>query len=77
MHQVAMHVLFEHFGVNQVLTAKFVDLLFAYEFVLIVNYFLFLFLELLGDVLDVRHPFRGRPQLRNEVTPDPSVLLGS
>ncbi len=65
-----MHVLFQHFGVDKVLAAKFVNLLFAYELVLIIHDFFLLFFELLSDVFDKRHPFWSRAELRNEETAD-------
>ena len=70
MHQIPVHVLFQHFGVDQVLTAQFVHLLFAYELVLIVHDFFLFFFELLSDVFDKRHPFWSRAELRDEETAD-------
>ena len=53
-----MHVFFQHFGIDESFTAKFIDLLFAHEFVLVKDHFFLLLLEFLGNVFDVGHPFR-------------------
>lgn len=63
-----MHIFFKHFCVNKILTTKFVNFLFADEFILIINYFLLLFLELLGDVLNIWYPFWSWTKLRYKET---------
>lgn len=63
-----MHVLFKHLGVDEIFTAKFIYLMFAYKLILVVNNFLFFFLEFLGDIFDVRNPFRGGTELGDEET---------
>lgn len=68
MHQIAVHVFFEHFGINEILTAQLVNFLLAYEFVLIINHFSMLFFQFLCNVVNVRHPFRSRTKLRNKET---------
>lgn len=74
MHQIPMHVLFEHFCVNQVFTAQLVNLLLADKLILIINDFFLLFFELFGDIFNVRNPFRGGSELGNEETANFGVL---
>ena len=66
MHQIPVHVLFEHFSIDEIFASQFVDFLFADELVLIVNYFLLLFFEFFSDIFDVRNPFGSGAKLRNE-----------
>ncbi len=70
VHQIPVHVLFEHFGVDQVVATQFINLLFADELVLVVNDLFLLFLELFCDIFDKGHPFGSRAELRNEKTAD-------
>jgi len=58
MHKIAMHMLFEHFGINQVLTTKLVNFLLTNEFELIINHFCMLLLKFFSNIVYVRHPFR-------------------
>ncbi len=74
MHQIPMHVLFEHFCVNQIFTAQLVNLLLADKLILIINDFFLLFFELFGDIFNVRNPFRGGSELGNEETANFGVL---
>jgi hypothetical protein len=43
MHKIAMHILFKHFSIDEILATKLIDLLTTNEFVLIVNNFAVLF----------------------------------
>ena len=60
VHQITMHILLQHFCVNQVLTSKFINFLLTYKLILIVDDFLLLLLKLLCYILNVRNPLRGR-----------------
>lgn len=68
MHQVPMHIFLEHFCVDKVFTAKLIHLLFTNEFILVVNYFFFLLLQLFSDVFNVGYPFWGWTKLRHKET---------
>lgn len=70
VHEIPVHVLLQHFGIDQVFTAELADLLFAHKFVLIVYHFAVLFFELFGDVVNVGHPLGAGPELRNKVAAD-------
>lgn len=69
-----MHVLFEHFCIDQVFTAQLVNLLLADKLILVINDFFLLLFELFCDILDVRNPFRGGSELGNEETANFGVL---
>lgn len=74
VHQVPVHVLLQHSRIDQVLAAQLIDLLLANEFVLVVDHFGVVLLQLLSDVLDVGHPFGTGAQLRDEIASDPRVV---
>jgi hypothetical protein len=65
---------FEHFGIDEILTAQLVNFLLAYEFVLVVNHFGMLFFKFLRNVVNIGHPFRSRAKLRNKETPDFRII---
>lgn len=74
MHQISMHILFEHFGVHQILATKLVNLLFADKLILIIDYFTVLLLKLLRYVLDIWHPFWAWTKLWNEIATNFGLL---
>lgn len=62
-----MHVLLQHLSVYQVLTTKLIDFLLTDEFVFVVDHFSVLLLQFFSDTVNIRHPFRTRTQLRDEI----------
>jgi hypothetical protein len=74
MHQISMHVFFEHFGVNEILAAELVNFLLANEFVLIINHFSMFFFKFLGNVINIGYPFRAGTKLRNKETSDFRII---
>jgi hypothetical protein len=56
VHQVAMHVLSKHSSIDEVLATKLLDFLLAYKFVLIVDHFSVVLLELLSDAVHIWNP---------------------
>ena len=77
MHQIPMHVLFQHLRSNQVRTTQLEYLLLRNKLILIINHFPLIFLQLFRDILDERHPLRRRTQLRDKITPNLRILQPS
>lgn len=77
VHQVAVHVLLQHLGVDQVLTAQLSHFLLAHELVFVVYHLAVLFLQFFGDVVDVRNPLWSWPELRDEIAANLGVLKSS
>jgi hypothetical protein len=76
VHEVAVHVLFEHLCVYEVFAAEFKHFLLTHEFILVIDHFAVLLLQFFGDVVHVGHPFRAWTQLRDEVASDLGLLEG-
>jgi hypothetical protein len=74
MHQVSVHVLFQHLRIDEVLAGQISDLLLADELVLIIYHFAVLFFQLFGDVVYVRNPLWTWAELRYEITADLRLL---
>jgi len=70
VHEISVHVLLQHLGIDEVFAAKLADLLFAHEFILIVYHFAVLLFELFGDAVDVGHPLGAWPELRDKIAAD-------
>ena len=76
MHQIAMHVFLQHFGIDQVFAAEIADLLLADKLVLIIDHFAMLLFQFFSDVIDIRDPFGAWTQLRDEIAAYPWLFEG-